>query len=96
MNIPQRDPTPPDVIVEELGPGHIQDHGDPDIWTYLGKKEVPATGRGFEAGTKKVYEVFLDENGQQVEWHYWVNPDGTVAGGKFVFPGATRLRKAGS
>ena len=39
--------------------------------------------------SKKVYEVFLDENGKQIEWHYWINPDGTLDGGKIVFPGTT-------
>jgi hypothetical protein len=36
-----------------------------------------------------VYEVYLDENGNQIEWHYWINPDGTIDGGKLVFPGTT-------
>ena len=83
--------TDPDVIAEEMGPGHFRDHGDPSNWEYLGKKEVPASGRGFEPGTKKVYEVYLDENGNQIEWHYWKNADGTTEGGKLVFPGSTRV-----
>jgi hypothetical protein len=86
---PRRGPTSDDTIAEEMGPGHFEDHGDPSSWKYLGKMIEPATEMGREAGSKKVYEVFLDENGKQIEWHYWVNPDGTVEGGKLVFPGRT-------
>lgn len=81
--------TDPDIIAEECGPGHIEDHGDPSTWRYLGKKQVPATETGRLPSSKKVYEVFLDENGKQIEWHYWINPDGTLDGGKIVFPGTT-------
>jgi hypothetical protein len=81
--------THPDTIAEELGPGHIEDHGYPSTWKYLGKKPVPATEPGRLPGSKKIYEVFLDENGKQIEWHYWVEPDGTSDGGKVVFPGTT-------
>ena len=38
--------TDPDIIAEECGPGHIEDHGDPSTWRYLGKKQVPATETG--------------------------------------------------
>jgi hypothetical protein len=86
---PRRGPTDPDVIAEEMGPGHFDTHGDPNSWKYLGKKTEPATEIGREAGSKKVYEVYLDENGKQIEWHYWRNPDGTVDGGKLKFPGTT-------
>jgi RHS repeat-associated protein len=86
------DPTPPDIIAEELNFDQIQTHGDPGNWTYLGQKCVPATGRGFPPGTQKIYEVFLDEFGKQVEWHYWIMPDGTIYGGKFVPNGTTSLR----
>jgi hypothetical protein len=81
--------TDPNTIAEELGLAHIEKHGDPATWKYLGKKQVPATEPGRLAGSKKVYEVFLDENGKQIEWHYWINPDGTIDGGKVVFPGTT-------
>ncbi len=83
--------TLPEIIAEDLGPGQIRDHGDPSKWTFLGSKAEPATGRGFDPGTKKVYEVFLDENGQRVGWHYWIKPDGSIEGGKFVFPESTVL-----
>jgi hypothetical protein len=85
--------TDPDTIAEEMGPGHFRDHGDPADWTPVGKVSVPATGAGFEPGTQKVYEGYLDENGQQIEWHYWIKPDGTVEGGKVVFPGTTDFTK---
>jgi hypothetical protein len=58
-------------------------------WTYVGKKSEPATEPGRLSGSKKVYEVFMDENGKQIEWHYWINPDGTIDGGKIAFPGTT-------
>jgi hypothetical protein len=83
-------PTSSDTISEEMGPGHFRAHGDPSSWTYLGKKTLPATGTANLPGSRKVYEVFLDENGKQIEWHYWMNPDGTIDGGKIVFPGTTR------
>jgi len=86
---PRRGPTDPDVIAEEMGPGHFDTHGDPSSWKYLGKKTEPATEIGREAGSKKVYEVYLNESGKQVEWHYWRNPNGTVDGGKLKFPGTT-------
>ncbi len=89
---PRRGPTDPDVIAEEMGPGHFDTHGDPNSWKYLGKKTEPATEIGREAGSKKVYEVYLDENGKQIEWHYWRNPDSTVDGGKLKFPGTTSRR----
>ena len=82
--------TDPDTIAEVLGPGHIERHGDPGTWKYLGKKQVPTTEPGRLEGSKKVYEVFLDENGEQIEWHYWISRDGTIDGGKVVFPGTTR------
>jgi hypothetical protein len=66
-------------------------HGDPSAWKYLGKKTVRATEPGREPGSMKVYEVFLDENGNQVESHYWLNPDRTVDGGKLVYPGTTTI-----
>ena len=84
-----KDPTPPDVIAEDLSLGHIRDHGDPSTWRYLGKKVVPATELGRLPGSQKVYEAYFDENGRQIEWHYWVNPDGTIDGGKLVYPGTT-------
>jgi hypothetical protein len=82
--------THPDTIAEELGLGHIERHGDPSTWKYLGKRQVPATELGRLEGSTKVYEVFLDANEKQIEWHYWLNPDGTIDGGKVVFPGTTR------
>ena len=42
-----------------MGPGHFDTHGDPNSWKYLGKKTEPATEIGREAGSKKVYEVYL-------------------------------------
>jgi hypothetical protein len=81
--------TDPDIIAEECGLAQIEAHGDPSTWKYLGKKKVPATEPGRLRGSKKVYEVFLDEDGKQIEWHYWLNPDGTRDGGKIVFPGTT-------
>jgi hypothetical protein len=84
--------TPPDHIADTLTIGQVRDHGDPARWTYPGKKAEPATERRRLAGSKKAYEVFLDENGKQIEWHYWVNPDGTIDGGKVVFPGTTAHR----
>src|SRR5262249_50770773 len=86
---PQKGPTSADTIAEQMGPGHFRDHGDPSSWRYLGKKAVPAAEPGRQPGSTKVYEVFLDENGKQIEWHYWLNPNGTVDGGKVVFPGTT-------
>ena len=82
--------TDPDTIAEGRGPGHIELQGDPGTWGYLGKKQVPATEPGRLEGSKEIYEVFLRENGKQIEWHYWIDPNGMIDGGMVVFPGTTR------
>jgi hypothetical protein len=54
-----------------------------------GKGRYPRPSRDGSRVRKKVYEVYLDENGKQIEWHYWIDPDGILDGGKIVFPGTT-------
>jgi hypothetical protein len=76
-----------------MRPGDILNHGDPSTWDYLGKREVPATGPGFEPGTTKVYHGWIDENGFQVEYHYHVGPDGTIFEEKFKPIGTTDFGK---
>lgn len=52
-----------------------------------GRGLEPASGAG--ATRSRADKVFLDESGKQIEWHYWLDPDGTLDGGKIVFPGTT-------
>lgn len=81
--------TDPDIIAEECGLGHIEDHGDPRTWRYLGKRQVPATEPGRPPGSKKIYEESLDDDGKQIEWHHGINPDGILDGGTIASPGTT-------
>ena len=86
---PWKGETHHDRIAELLNPDQYEIHGDPIGWKFLFTKPVPATGIGFPPGTKKVYEVYLDENGWQVGIHYHHNPDGTKSGERFVYPETT-------
>jgi hypothetical protein len=57
-------------------------HGDPGKWKYKGLKpgsSVPADSANAPTGTLKVYEIYGDEFGDEIEVHYFRHVDGTVA-----------------
>lgn len=63
----------------------VLQHGDPDNWKFKGEK----SGSGVMAhtplappGTLKIYEVYEDEFGDEIEVHYFRHVDGTVRGVK--------------
>ncbi len=56
-------------------------HGDPSNWKPKGPKAgspTPATSPSALPGTLKHYELYEDENGEEIEVHYFRHPDGTV------------------
>jgi hypothetical protein len=69
----------PDQLAEHLTIDEITQHGDPAKWTFLGEKggsRVPATSGGASPGTVKVYEVWRNAYGKEVEVHYFETPEG--------------------
>src|SRR5262249_3524258 len=81
----------PAEILEDLRPGDLAKHGDPNKWKFVGVKREPLTQVGAPPGHKKVYEVWEDEFGKKVEWHYELATDGTASVGKLEFPSTTQL-----
>lgn len=60
----------------------VLQHGDPGRWTFLGEKPgsgVPAHSSAAPSGTIKVYEIYEDEFGTEIELHYFRHLDGTVS-----------------
>jgi hypothetical protein len=63
----------------------VLQHGDPSRWTYVGIKKGSgrkATSAKAPLGTKKVYELYEDEFGREIELHYFRHRDGRVSGVK--------------
>lgn len=59
----------------------VLQHGDPDNWTF--KCEKPGSGVAAHSplappGTLKIYEIFADEFGDEIELHYFRHQDGSV------------------
>jgi hypothetical protein len=60
----------------------LADHGDPGAWKYQGTKPgsgVPAHSPLATPGTLKIYEIYKDEYGEELEVHYFRHLDGTVS-----------------
>jgi hypothetical protein len=60
----------------------VLQHGDPTNWTFNGEKAgsgVLAHSPGAPPGTLKIYELYKDEFGDEIELHYFRHPDGTVS-----------------
>jgi hypothetical protein len=60
----------------------ITQHGDPGRWKFRGEKAgsgVPATSSGAPPGTRKIYETYEDQWGDEIEVHYFRHTDGTVS-----------------
>lgn len=63
----------------------VLQHGDPGMWKYKGRKAgsgTPAHSPLAPPGTIKVYEIYEDEFGKEIEVHYFRHPDGSVSGVK--------------
>ena len=63
----------------------IQQHGDPSLWKPLGEKlgsGAPANSRDAPTGTLKIYEIYKDDFGTEIEVHYFRHADGSVSGVK--------------
>ena len=74
-----------DNPLEEVEFADVLQHGDPGKWRFTGTKPgsgVPATSPDAPRGTVKVYELYLDESGREIELHYFRHPDGRVSGVK--------------
>ena len=63
----------------------VLQHGDPNNWRFHGEKPgsgVAANSPNAPPGTLKIYELYEDEFGDEIELHYFRHPDGTVSGVK--------------
>lgn len=63
----------------------VLQHGDATKWRFLEKKPgsgVIARSDLAPAGTRKIYEVYRDEFGVEIEVHYFRHLDGAVSGVK--------------
>jgi hypothetical protein len=60
----------------------VLQHGDPSKWVMRGAKAssgARAHSSGAPAGTLKIYEIYKDESGDEIELHYFRHPDGSVS-----------------
>jgi hypothetical protein len=71
-----------DDPLEYIDFDEIIQHGDPGRWKFKGVKPgsgVLAHSPDAPSDTLKIYEIYLDENGEDIEVHYFRHPDGTVS-----------------
>lgn len=76
-----------DDPLEQIDPLEVQQHGDPGKWKRQGEKKGsgdPATSPLAPPGTLKIYEIYKDEYGDEIEVHYFRHADGTVSDVKVV------------
>ncbi|MBI1831692.1 MAG: hypothetical protein HYR84_09605 [Planctomycetes bacterium] len=71
-----------DDPLEYIDFDEILHHGDPGRWKFIGQK--PGSGglahsANAPAGTLKIYEIYQDEFGDEIEVHYFRHPDGSVS-----------------
>lgn len=74
-----------DNPLDEIDFADVLKHGDPGKWKSKGEKPgsgAPATSRDAPPGTLKIYEIYEDEFGKEIEIHYFRHPDGSVSGVK--------------
>jgi hypothetical protein len=60
----------------------VLQHGDPENWKYNGEKpgsRAPAHSPLAPTGTLKIYEIYVDEFGDEIELHYLRHQDGSVS-----------------
>jgi hypothetical protein len=63
----------------------VLQHGDPGKWRFKGDKPgsgVPAHSTSAPDGTLKIYEIYEDEFGDEIEVHFFRHEDGSVSGVK--------------
>lgn len=71
-----------DDPLENIDFDEVIRHGDPGLWKFKGEKPgsgVPAHSPNAPPGTLKIYELYRDANGDDIEVHYFRHPDGTVS-----------------
>jgi len=59
----------------------VIEHGEPGKWTFRGAKlgsPTPAHSPAAPPGTMKHYDLYFDEDGDEIEVHYFRHPDGSV------------------
>lgn len=59
----------------------IVQHGDPGQWQYRGPKPGSGTlahSPYAPAATLKIYEIYIDAHGDEIEVHYFRHLDGTL------------------
>jgi|GEM_PF-5704206 len=60
----------------------IVQHGDPKNWKHKGAKSgsgAIARSPNAPSGTVKIYEIYADEFGKEIELHYFRHSDGRVS-----------------
>lgn len=70
-----------DDPLDFIDPDEIFAHGNPGLWKFIKEKPgsgLPAHSANAPPGTLKIYEIYLDEFGDQIEVHYFRHLDGTV------------------
>ena len=71
-----------DDPLDFIDPEDLFEHGDPGLWKFKGVKSgsgVPAHSANAPPGTLKIYEIYEDEFGDQIEVHYFRHLDGTIS-----------------
>ena len=71
-----------DDPLEYIDFDEVLQHGDPGRWKAKGQKAgsgVVAHSPDAPPGTLKMYEIYEDEFGAEIEVHYFRHPDGTVS-----------------
>jgi hypothetical protein len=75
--------TAPDIIAEDMGLGHVWEHGDPSKWKPIATPtRIPANGAGAQSGDFKVIETWENEFGKLIEYHYFRYADGSRSVGR--------------
>ena len=71
-----------DDPLEFIDSEELFEHGDPGRWKFKGVKSgsgAPAHSANAPLGTLKIYEIYVDEFGDEIEVHYFRHLDGTVS-----------------
>jgi hypothetical protein len=71
-----------DDPLDFIDPDEIFEHGNPNLWKFIRVKPgsgVPAHSANAPPGTLKIYEIYLDEFGDEIEVHYFRHLDSSVS-----------------
>ena len=69
-----------DDPLEYIDFDEVIQHGDPGLWKFKPPKPgsgVPADSLDAPPGTLKIYDIYEDEFGEEIEVHYFRHLDGT-------------------